>query len=179
MRWVVFLSLACCAALAQAEVYECVGDDGAVTYQGRPCLGAGGVADLPPLSISNGASPGVAAAAAQARAYLAESAAARARANTQARHARRDVAGVACPLTATMADAIDDHRVLLCMTPSEVEDAEDVRIGEVSVHRRLLPTGPSVVEWVYHRRPWDWPRVIRFRGGYVIGFSNTLPDYDD
>lgn len=88
-------------------------------------------------------------------------------------------AGVAsaCPGEQAVQSAIDNNRVVLCMTPNQVMAAEPAGMARPQVHRRLLPTGPGVVEWIYTSRPQGWPVVVRFNGNRVIGYADVLPAY--
>lgn len=84
---------------------------------------------------------------------------------------------IACPSDQILQSAISNNRVALCMTPNQVKAAEPAGLTEPEVHRRLLPTGPGVVEWIYPNRPAGWPVVIRFNGNQVIGLADVLPAY--
>ena len=99
--------------------------------------------------------------------------AARIRASNQ----RRQVPGVTCPSNEAIQSAIRDQNVSICMTPDEVMEAAPADREEPYVKHRLLPTGPSVVEWVYSPVVTGWPAVIRFNDNHVIGFTNDLPEY--
>ena len=85
--------------------------------------------------------------------------------------------GVTCPPNDAIKEAVQKQKVAICMTPQEVMEAEPIDRQEPSVHHRLLPTGPSVVEWVYYPVESGWPAVIRFDDNHVIGFTFDLPDY--
>lgn len=89
----------------------------------------------------------------------------------------RRVAGVSCPTDRAIRQAVDDNRLLLCMTPAEADAAQPYDADRLLVHSRLLPLGPSVVEWVYEADVEDWPTVVRFNANHVIGYTNAMPEY--
>lgn len=163
------------AASAQAEVYKCQ-TGGQIVYTDQACPGQGTViAVQPPTSNSaTRVDPGI-----QALADAFDARVQRRYAATVAANAPvpRNVPGVACPAESVIRQAIEDHEIALCMTPAEVDAAEPYDNDEQQVFNRLLPSGPSVVEWIYDPRNHGWPAVVRFDNNHVIGYSTNTPDY--
>ncbi len=162
------------AAPSHAEIRKCE-INGTTVYTDHACAGAGTVIETPAPAPATtpGIDPGIKALARDFQNDVQRRYAATVAANS----ARRDVPGVACPGERAIDQAIGAHEIALCMTPSEVEDAEPYDNNEQRVFNRLLPSGPSVVEWIYDPRDRGWPAVIRFNNNHVIGYSTNTPDY--
>lgn len=159
-----FLAAGVVPAAAAESIYRCVSESG-VVFQGVPCPGEG--APFDPGALSVAPSPDV---DIDVSGLFGSP-------EPDPVPARREVAGVACPSLDAIEAAVDAGRVALCMTSQEVEAAAPARAERILWHRRMLPSGPSVVEWVYRPDVERWPTVVRFRRNRVIAFSDALPEY--
>ena len=77
----------------------------------------------------------------------------------------------ACPSKKRIEKAIFEHRVLVCMTPSEVRDAAPIRHDGYKVEHRILSNGVSVYQWYYREHAEGWPALIMWRDGMVAGWE--------
>jgi len=178
MRTVLIACLVMFAASAAADIYKCE-VDGQVTFSDRPCGSNAQKYETGKPRIETGGDEGKAGVNEMAERYdrrqerVRERTEAAIRAREAAENKRRELPGVpgTCPTNEAIEQAIRRHRVVQCMTPEEVRKAESVHDQDIKQSTRLLDSGPMAVEWTYMQHAPEWPAVIRFIDGHVVGFE--------
>lgn len=165
--------LAAPAVSADSPVFRCVDDDGTIAFTDDPCGD-----DTEPVEIREQYRDG------DGESGLRESERAFIRERLRREQARREESGspedrrrapgvTRCPSEREIRDAVRKRRVLVCMTPEEVEAAEPFKYDDQRISKRLLDSGVMVEEWFYRLRREDWPVFVFFRDGLVIGYETT------
>lgn len=174
-----FLVALLAAGSASAKIYKCTAPDGSVHFSDRKCA-----ADAEKVQVRGAAAPtqpgrSLSGLTDQERRILKEREErlernrerALAQQQPEPPNRRRVPTGIKCPTDEEIRKAVRAHEVMLCMTPEEVEDAERFKYDEPDESARLLDNGMMVTEWFYDQRPEDWPLVVRFRNGHVVGYE--------